>query len=125
MKLPAGMNLSPCWLGVLTEAGFEALHWPLLGVKTRLPQKSWPTPAQTTTLCLLTIRTDFSAILAAPHGGKPGVVQICSEDISPGAMGKQIIAALRQMKIESADDALLTIGPNRTRLRLLPLQRKE
>ncbi len=74
---------------------------------------------------VLTHNPDFSAILAAPHGGKPGVVQICSEDISLGAMGKQIIAALRQMKTEPADDALLTIGPNHTRLRLLPLQRKE
>lgn len=68
---------------------------------------------------------DFSAILAATHGEKPSVVQIRAEDISPDAIGKQVIAALRQMASELEDGALLTIDPNRTRLRLLPLQRKE
>lgn len=74
---------------------------------------------------VLTHDLDFSAILAATHGDKPSVVQIRSEDLSPDAIGKQIIAALRQMETELADGALLTIDPNRTRLRLLPLQRKE
>lgn len=74
---------------------------------------------------VLTHDLDFSAILAATHGDKPSVVQIRSEDLSPDAIGKQIIAALRQMETELANGALLTIDPNRTRLRLLPLQRKE
>lgn len=121
MKLPVDMNLSPRRLGVLTEAGFEALHWSLLGAKKRLTRKSWPTPAQTTTLCSPLIWTS----LAATHGDKPSVVQIRSEDLNPDAIGKQIIAALRQMETELADGALLTIDPNHARLRLLPLQRKE
>lgn len=74
---------------------------------------------------MLTHDLDFSAILAATHGEKPSVVQIRSEDVSPDAVGKQVIAALHQMATELADGALLTIDPNRTRLRLLPLQRKE
>jgi len=74
---------------------------------------------------VVTHNLDFSAILAATHGEKPSVVQIRAEDVSPDAIGKQVIAALRQMATELEDGALLTIDPNRTRLRLLPLQRKE
>lgn len=74
---------------------------------------------------VLTHDLDFSAILAATHGEKPSVVQVRAEDVSPNAIGKQVIAALHQMATELADGALLTVDPNRTRLRLLPLPRNE
>lgn len=72
---------------------------------------------------LLTHDLDFSAILAVTQGEKPSVVQIRAEDVSPPAIGTQVIAALTQMKTELATGALLTIDPSRTRLNLLPLQR--
>ena len=31
MKLLIDMNLSPRWVGVLREAGFDAVHWSTLG----------------------------------------------------------------------------------------------
>lgn len=64
---------------------------------------------------------DFSAILSATQGEKPSVVQIRSENVSPEAIGIQVIAALRQMATELEEGALLTIDPVRTRLRILPL----
>lgn len=70
---------------------------------------------------VLTHDLDFSAILAATHGEKPSVVQIRAEDIRPDAIGRQVIVALRQMDAELDAGALLTIDPNRTRLRVLPL----
>jgi hypothetical protein len=39
--------------------------------------------------------------------------------------GNQVIVALRQMASELEEGALLTVDPNRTRLRLLPLQLKQ
>ena len=33
MKLIVDMNLSPCWIGVLSDAGIEAAHWSMLGAK--------------------------------------------------------------------------------------------
>jgi predicted nuclease of predicted toxin-antitoxin system len=71
---------------------------------------------------VLTHDLDFGAILAATHGEKPSVVQIRSDDVSPDVIGKQIVIALRQMASELKEGALLTVDPNRTRLRLLPLQ---
>ncbi len=70
---------------------------------------------------VLTHDLDFSAILAATHGEKPSVVQIRAEDVSPDAIGKQVIGALRQMVSELEAGALLTVDPSRTRLRVLPL----
>lgn len=71
---------------------------------------------------VLTHDLDFGAILASTHGEKPSVVQIRAEDVSPDVIGLQVIAALRQMAPELEEGALLTVDPNRTRLRVLPLQ---
>ncbi|HAA02330.1 MAG TPA: hypothetical protein DCE18_03035 [Syntrophobacteraceae bacterium] len=31
MKLPVDMNLSPRWVSILTDAGFQAAHWSTIG----------------------------------------------------------------------------------------------
>lgn len=64
---------------------------------------------------------DFSAILAATQGKKPSVVQVRGNDIGPEAIGDMVVKALRQMKIELAAGALLTIDTKKIRLRILPL----
>lgn len=74
---------------------------------------------------MLTHDLDFSAILAATQGEKPSVVQIRADDVSPDVIGLQVIAALRQMELDLEEGALLTVDPNHTRLRLLPLRQKE
>jgi len=71
---------------------------------------------------VLTHDLDFGAILAATHGLKPSVVQIRSEDVSPEVIGKLVVDALRQTKIELNNGALLTVDTNRARLRILPLR---
>lgn len=78
--------------------------------------------AHTNDYVVLTHDLDFSAILAATHGDKPSVVQIRSDDVKPEVIGRLVINALRQMSTELDEGALLTVDPNRTRLRLLPLQ---
>lgn len=73
---------------------------------------------------VLTHDLDFGAILAATQGDKPSVVQIRSDNVSPDAIGPQVLTALRQMQAELQEGALLTIYPSRTRLRVLPLHSK-
>ena len=121
MKLLVDMNLSPRWIGVLTDAGFEAAHWSTLGAKNA-PDSEIMAYAKATNSVVLTHDLDFGAMLAATHGEKPSVVQIRAEDVSPDVIGMQVITALRQMASELEEGALLTIDPNRTRLRVLPLQ---
>lgn len=121
MKLLVDMNLSPRWVGVLVTSGIEAAHWSALGANNA-PDSEIMAYARANDYVVLTHDLDFGAILAATHGEKPSVVQIRAEDVSPDVIGKQVIVALRQMASELEEGALLTIDPNRTRLRLLPLQ---
>ncbi len=121
MKLLVDMNLSPRWVSLLGNAGIEATHWSTLGANNA-PDTEIMAYASTNDYVVLTHDLDFSAILAATHGKKPSVVQIRADDVNPDVIGSQVIAALRQMTSDLADGALLTIDPNRTRMRLLPLQ---
>lgn len=115
------MNLSPRWVSLLGNAGIEATHWSTLGANNA-PDTEIMAYASANDYVVLTHDLDFSAILAATHGKKPSVVQIRADDVNPDVIGSQVIAALRQMTSDLADGALLTIDPNRTRMRLLPLQ---
>lgn len=121
MKLIVDMNLSPRWAGMLVDAGFEAAHWSSLGANNA-PDSEIMAYARANDCVVLTNDLDFSAILAATHGDKPSVVQIRADDVSPDAIGKQVIFALRQMFSELEEGALLTVDPIRARLRVLPLR---
>jgi predicted nuclease of predicted toxin-antitoxin system len=120
MKLLIDMNLSPRWVNLLTDAGIEAAHWSTVGA-ANAPDSEIMAFAKANGWVVLTHDLDFSAILAATHGDKPSVVQIRSEDLSPDVIGRPIIDALRQMTSELEEGALLSVDPNRTRLRVLPL----
>jgi len=115
------MNLSPRWARVLADAGIEAAHWSGLG--------AWNAPdieimdfARAHGYVVFTHDLDFSAILAATHGEKPSVVQVRSEDVSPEAIGSAVVAAFRQTEENLAQGAILTVEPDRMRIRLLPLR---
>ena len=83
------MNLSPRWIGLLTDAGLESTHWSTLGAKNA-PDSEIMTYAKATDSVVLTHDLDFGAMLAATHGEKPSVVQIRAEDVSPDVIGVQV-----------------------------------
>jgi predicted nuclease of predicted toxin-antitoxin system len=114
------MNLSPRWARFLSDAGFEAEHWSTLGAGS-VPDVEIMAYAKAHGYVVLTHDLDFSAILAATRGEKPSVVQVCTEDVSPEAIGNAVVAAVRQTTSDLDDGALLTVEPSRMRLRLLPL----
>ena len=124
MKLLVDMNLSPRWVAVLADAGVEAAHWSTLGANNARDSEIMAY-ACANDYVVLTHDLDFGTILAATHGEKPSVVQIRADDVSPDVVGKQVIAALRQMASELDEGALLTVDPSRTRLRVLPLKRRQ
>ena len=124
MKLLVDMNLSPRWITVLHEAGWEAVHWSAVG-KIDAPDSEVMAYAAKQDYVVLTHDLDLSAILAATHGEKPSVVQIRIEDVSPRLIGQQVITALHHLEPELQAGAFLTIDPRRTRVRLLPLVTKK
>lgn len=123
MKLLVDMNLSPRWLGLLAGAGVEAVHWSTVGAKNATDAQIM-VYALANDFVVLTHDLDFGAILAATQGDKPSVVQIRSDNVSPDAIGPQLLTALRQMQAELQEGALLTVDPGRTRMRVLPLHSK-
>jgi predicted nuclease of predicted toxin-antitoxin system len=123
MKLLLDMNLSPRWASFLRELGWDSIHWSSVGRANASDAEIMQYAAEKK-LILLTHDLDFGAILAVTHGSKPSVVQIRSEDVSPEGIGERIAAALRVAQSDLETGALLTIEPDRTRLRLLPLQRE-
>ncbi len=120
MKLVVDMNLSPRWVDLLSAAGMQAIHWSNVGAHNA-PDAEIMAYALTNDHVVLTHDLDFSAILAATHGEKPSVVQIRADNVSPEAIGAQVLAALRQMEVDLQEGALLTVDPSRTRVRVLPL----
>jgi predicted nuclease of predicted toxin-antitoxin system len=100
MKLPVDMNLSPHWVGLFHDSGWEALHWSAMGRPTARDSEIMAFAA-VNNYVVVTHDLDFSAILAVTHGKKPSVIQIRSEDVSVKFIGKQTVAALRQIRIQS------------------------
>jgi len=124
MKLPIDMNLSPRWVSMLVNAGFEAIHWSTIG-RGNATDTEIMTFAKTNGYVVLAHDLDFGAILAVTHGERPSVVHIRSQDVHPDVIGKPVIVALRQMTPELEKGALLTIDPKRPRLHMLPLPSTE
>lgn len=120
MKLLLDMNLSPRWVTLLREAGWECFHWSQVG-KPNACDSEIMTYAVTNDMVVVTHDLDFGAILAVTQRKKPSVVQLRSHDISPDKIGKQTLAALSIVRADLEAGALLTIELDRTRLRLLPL----
>jgi len=124
MKLLVDMNLSPRWVDLLSHAGWAAEHWSALG-RANAPDSEIMAYAAEHNYVVLTHDLDFSAILAATHGEKPSVVQLRVDDVSTRAAGTRIVTALRHMEHELEAGALLTIGPQKSRVRFLPLLPRE
>jgi predicted nuclease of predicted toxin-antitoxin system len=121
MKVLIDMNLSPRWTHFLAEAGIEAAHWSELGPGDAADTEIMAF-AKEHDYVVFTHDLDFSAILAATHGDKPSVIQVRCEDVRPESIGGAVVASVRQTADSLAEGALLTVEPNRMRLRLLPLR---
>jgi predicted nuclease of predicted toxin-antitoxin system len=124
MKFIVDMNLSPLWVTSLIEGGWEAKHWSEIG-KADATDEEILRYALANEFVVLTHDLDFGTILAFTRGSKPSVVQIRAVDVSPEAIGRQTLAALRHVKPELEAGALLTIEADRTRLRILPLRTQD
>jgi predicted nuclease of predicted toxin-antitoxin system len=118
MKILIDMNLSPRWQKFLMEAGLQSAHWSELGAG--MLRTSIMACAEAHDCVVLTHDLDFAAILAATHGKKPSVVQIRAEHLAHDLIGSHIVSALRQLAVELDYGALVTVEPNRTRMRVLP-----
>jgi predicted nuclease of predicted toxin-antitoxin system len=67
---------------------------------------------------------DFGEILAETNAPWPSVMQVRVGNLRPEAIGLKVIAALMQSANDLAEGALVSIDPRKTRIRVLPLNRR-
>jgi len=120
MHILIDMNLSPFWSEVLTSAGFPATHWSEIGRADASDQEIFHY-AQKNESVVFTHDLDFGDILAATGADSPSVIQIRTENPTPGAMKEAVIRALNQFQSELSAGALIVVDPEKIRARILPI----
>jgi len=120
MRLLIDMNLSPEWVGVLAEAGFDAVHWSVIG-SAGAPDEEILAWADLHEHVILTHDLDFGAILAATQAKFPSVLQVRSQDVNPHHLKDVVISALEQFHSELLRGALISIDEDKSRARILPI----
>ncbi len=121
MKLLIDMNLSPKWVSVLKEAGFEAAHWSSIGRPDALDYEIL-TYAKSNGYVVFTHDLDFGTILAVTKADYPSVIQIRTQDVTPESLRPLVVSALHQFEKHLKDGAIITIDQKKLRARILPLQ---
>ncbi len=120
MKLLIDMNLAPAWAKVIQAHGkHTAQHWSEVGALDA-PDSLLMQHARAQDCVVITCDLDFGAILAATKTKAPSVVQIRADDVRPQAIAAAVLRALDQFEVELNAGALLTVEPERARVRLLP-----
>jgi predicted nuclease of predicted toxin-antitoxin system len=120
MKLLIDMNLSPLWIEFLADSGFESVHWSKIGLPTA-PDTEILEYARANGLVVFTHDLDFGALLAQEKSRGPSVIQIRTQDVLPKAIGEIVVRALNAGRAHLDSGALVTVDPNRHRIRLLPI----
>jgi predicted nuclease of predicted toxin-antitoxin system len=72
-------------------------------------------------LFVFTHDLDFGALLAQELSRGPSVIQIRTQDVLPKAIGDMVVRALHVARPHLESGALVTVDPNRHRIRLLPI----
>lgn len=121
MKFLIDMNLSPHWVPVLEEAGFNSVHWSQIGQPDSPDQEIFD-HAKSHGYFVFTHDLDFGAILAATNAEYPSVIQIRCQDIIPNHLSEFVIAELNRLQDYLKAGALITIDIKNSRVRILPLR---
>jgi predicted nuclease of predicted toxin-antitoxin system len=72
-------------------------------------------------LVIFTHDLDLGALLANRRTLQPSVIQIRAQDILQSAIGAMVVRALHASRKHLEAIALVTVDPNRSRIRLLPI----
>ena len=122
MKILLDMNLSPLWVPVLTQAGFEAVHWSTVG-RPNAPDSELMLWAKKNGYVVFTHDLDFGDILAATNADAPSVIQVRTQNLHPEFLGASVVRILNQFREQLLSGVLIVIDEQKTRARILPIRR--
>ena len=94
MKFLVDMNLSPGWIDLLVNSGFQAVHWSTIGRGNESDAELMHWAAEHAHV-VLTADLDFGAILAATQRRQPSVIQIRADVPTPATAGEAVLSAIR------------------------------
>ncbi len=115
------MNLSPEWLTVLQQSGWQASHWSAIGSPTA-PDTELLAWARQHGWVLLTQDLDFAELLFHTQAGTPSVALLRLRNELDSAQQARVCALLRTAAAALESGALLVIDEKRARLRRLPIE---
>ena len=122
MKILIDMNISPDLVKVLNNSGFEAIHWSEVGA-ANAPDREITAWAKNNSYAILTHDLDFGTILAVSQASAPSVIQIRTQNLLSSNFKTLLINVLRQFTNELENGALITVEPNRAKVKILPIIR--
>lgn len=120
MKLVVDIGLSPDWVGLFREHGFEAVHWSEVG-NPRAPDIVIMAWAREHGYVVFAHDLDFSRILALTRASGPSVFQVRTEDVLPLSIGALVIRALQQHGEALRAGAIVVLDATSSRARILPI----
>lgn len=120
MNILIDMNLSPEWVAVFAQHGFQAEHWSRLG-DPRASDRTIMDWARANGYIVFTHDLDFGTLLALTHAAGPSVIQVRTQDVMPDRLGDKVVRVLRANAAALAQGALITLDDSRNRVRILPL----
>ena len=120
MRFLIDMNLSPLWVSFLAEHGFESVHWSNVGLPSA-PDTEIMDYAARNQMIVFTHDLDFGALLADRKSTRPSVIQFRTQDVLPAAIGDTVVRAVHASRSQLDRGALVTVEPNRLRIRVLPI----
>ena len=119
-KLLIDMNLSPLWVPVLQEHGWEALHWSDVG-DPRASDRAVMDWSMVHQYVVFTHDLDFGTMLALTHDVGPSVIQVRAENVLPDYLEGSVVAAPNQHEADLSSGALVVVDESRSRVRVLPI----
>jgi len=122
VKLLVDMNLSPDWVRLFRQSGFDALHWSDIGPATAADDEvlQW---ARENQAVVFTHDLDFGILLALTERTGPSVIQVRTQDVTPRRLRDLVLSVLATHGPALAAGALITIDEARARARILPIRR--
>ncbi len=120
MKFLIDMNLSPAWVSIFEQAGWEARHWSQVGINTAA-DASIMVWAKEHGFIVFTHDLDFGKLLALTAASGPSVLQVRTIRVLPRMIGNEVVAAILQFKAELENGALITVDVQGARARVLPI----
>jgi predicted nuclease of predicted toxin-antitoxin system len=120
LKFLIDMNLAPDWVERFRQDGWDAVHWSFIG-DPRATDTIILEYARTNRFAVFTHDLDLSTVLAITKAVGPSVLQVRTQDVTPGHLAPLVFAAIREHSAALASGALVTLDEAGARVRVLPL----